>query len=206
MKLYLSSFRLGEHPERLVDLLSTNKRAAVIVNAIDDVSTEARKAMLEAEINDLKTLGIEAEELDLRNYFDKKDQLNDRLATYGMVWIRGGNTFVLRRAYAYSGFDDLLREKLTDKGFVYAGYSAGICILSPSLKGLDIVDNPRIIPPGYKQDIIWDGLAFLNYTFAPHYRSDHPESAGVETEVQYCIDNKILFVALHDGEVIIETL
>jgi dipeptidase E len=206
MKLYLSSFRLGDNPEQLNDLLSTNKKAAVIVNAIDDTSEEIRKEKLEREITDLATLDIIGEELDLRSYFGKKVELKEKLSEYGMVWIRGGNTFILRRAYKYSGFDELLKEKFYDKDFVYGGYSAGICILSPSLKGLDIVDDPRIIPQGYKDDIIWDGLGFLNYSISPHYRSEHPESAEVEKEVQYCIDNKILFKALRDGEVLVETL
>ena len=121
MKLYLSSFRLGNNPERLAKLLSDNKKAVVIVNAIDDSTKEIRKEKLEREFNDLNTLGIATEELDLRNYFGKKDELKKKLSEYGMVWIRGGNVFILRRAYAYSGFDALLKEKLSDTDFVYAG-------------------------------------------------------------------------------------
>ena len=32
MKMYLSSFRLGDHPEQLVSLVGTNKKAAIIAN------------------------------------------------------------------------------------------------------------------------------------------------------------------------------
>lgn len=206
MKLYLSSYRLGDNPERLAELLSANKKAAVIVNAVDDATDEVRIEKIEREINELATLGIEGEELDLRKYFDKKAELKEKLLEYGMVWVRGGNTFILRRAYRSSGFDALIKEKVEDKDFVYGGYSAGVCILAPSLKGLDIVDDPNIIPKGYQQDIIWEGLGLLDYAIAPHYRSEHPESADVEKEVQYCIDNKILFKILRDGEVLIETL
>ena len=35
MKLYLSSFRLGDHPQHLVALLPPAARVAVICNAID---------------------------------------------------------------------------------------------------------------------------------------------------------------------------
>lgn len=206
MKLYLSSFRLGNNPERLVNLLSKNKKAAVIVNAIDDAQQEVRKEKLQGELNDLRSLGIEAEELDLRDYFGKKNKLKEKLSEYGMVWIRGGNTFTLRRAYSYSGFDEILKEKVSDKEFVYAGYSAGICILAPSLKVLAIVDNPNITPEGYKSEIVWEGLNIIKYAIEPHYRSNHPESEMIEKEVQLCIDNKILFKALHDGEVIIEEI
>src|SRR5476651_2370709 len=99
MKLYLSSFRFGNNPERLPNLLSKNKKATVIVNAIDDAQQEVRKEKVQGELNDLQGLGIEAEELDLRNYFGKKNELKEKLSEYGMVWVRGGNTFTLRRAY-----------------------------------------------------------------------------------------------------------
>ncbi len=203
MKFYLSSYRLGNEAKKLVSLLPKNKKAAVIANAVDDVLPSIRIEKVKRELEDLKKIGIEAEEIDLRNYFGKKELLRKKLSEYGMVWVRGGNTYILRRAYDYSGFDSLLKEKLTDKKFVYAGYSAGICILSLSLKGLDIVDDPNIVPKKYKKEIIWDGLGFINYNISPHYRSNHPESALVEKEVQYCINNKILFKALRDGEVII---
>ena len=206
MKLYLSSFRLGNNPERLGKLLSANKKAAVIVNAIDDETPEIRKEKLEREFADFQTLGIQTEELDLRNYFEKTDELKEKLSQYGMVWVRGGNTFILNRAFFYSGFDELIKQKRPDKEFVYAGYSAGICVLAPSLKGLDVVDDPHVVPDGYKPKIIWEGLNLLNYVIEPHYRSDNFESEMIEKEIQYCIDNKILFKALRDGEVIIEEI
>jgi len=37
----------------------------------------------------------------------------------------------------------------------------------------------------------------------PHYRSSHFESEEMEKVVQYMIENKVLFIALKDGEVII---
>ena len=72
MKLYLSSFRLGNNPERLAGLLSSNKKAAVIINAMDFLENEIRKEKLEKEIEDLRSIGIMGEELDLRDYFGKK--------------------------------------------------------------------------------------------------------------------------------------
>lgn len=207
MKLYLSSFRLGNNPERLVKLLSRNKKTAVIANAVDEATEQDRKLGIERELNDLHSLGLNAEELDLRDYFGKKEELKQHLNEYGLLWIRGGNTFVLRRAMYESGFDEALKEKMTyDKASVYAGYSAAICVLAPTLKGLEFVDDPQIVPVGYKPEIIWDGLGVLNYSIAPHYRSDHPESRAVEKLVQYFTQHKMPFKPLHDGEVIIETL
>lgn len=206
MKLYLSSFRLGNEPEQLVRLLAHNKKTAVIANAIDGATEQDRKLGVERELNDFHSLGLHAEEFDLRDYFGKSEELKNQLDQYGLLWIRGGNTFVLRRAMSESGLDLALKEKVSDPHFVYAGYSAAICVLAPTLKGLEFVDDPHLVPLGYQPAIIWEGLGFLTYSIAPHYRSDHPESAAVEKLVQYFIQQKMLFKALHDGEVIIETL
>ena len=65
------------------------------------------------------------------------------------------------------------------------------------------VDDPNAIPEGYQSEIIWDGLNLLPYSVAPHYRSDHPESAAVDQMVQHLIDNHILFKALRDGQAIV---
>jgi dipeptidase E len=106
MKMYLSSFRLGDHPEQLVDLVGNNKRAAVIANSIDfGNDPERRKAGVQREIDDLTKLGFTPEEVDLRNYFGKPKELEKKLSEYGMLWVRGGNTFILRRAYKESGMD-----------------------------------------------------------------------------------------------------
>ncbi len=204
MKLYLSSFRLGNDPEQLVELLSSNKKTAVIANAVDEATEQVRKLAVERELNDLHSLGLNAKEFDLRDYFGQKEELKKQLNQYGLIWIRGGNTFVLRRAMYESGFDEVLKGKMTDKDFVYAGYSAAICVLAPTLKGLEFVDDPHIVPFGYQPEIIWDGLGLLTYSIAPHYRSDHPESPAVEKLVQYFTQHKIPFKPLHDGEVIIE--
>lgn len=204
MKLYLSSYRLGDNPQALADLAGSNKKAAVIANAMDFLTDQdGRKESVDREIADLEALGLQPAEVDLRKYFGKPDELKEKLSEYGMVWVRGGNTFILRRAYAYSGFDELLKEKLPDPDFVYAGYSAGICILSPSLKGLDIVDDPNLVPEGYEAEIIWEGLDLVDYAFAPHYLSNHPEAEAVSRLVEYNVKNGIAYKALRDGEVII---
>jgi dipeptidase E len=68
VKLYLSSFRLGDHPERLVDLLPASPRVAVIANSIDNEDPELRVAKVAAELTWLAELGLRADELDLRDY------------------------------------------------------------------------------------------------------------------------------------------
>ena len=205
MKLYLSSYCIGSDPTKLTELFSANKKAAVIANAMDFLEKSERDKSVKQEMDDLTKLGLTAEELDLRDYFDKSKGLSEKLNTYGLIWVRGGNTFILRRAMAQSGFDKLLKEKNKDPDFVYAGYSAGICVLSPTLRGLELVDYPRRIPYGYKSNIIWNGVDIVDFSIAPHYRSNHPESAEVEKVVEYFTQKRMPFKTLRDGETIVVT-
>jgi dipeptidase E len=85
----------------------------------------------------------------------------------------------------------------------YGGYSAGVDILQPHLHGIELVDDPDIVPVGYLPDIIWDCLGLLPYCVAPHYKSAHPESAGIDKTVDYYITHHVPFIALRDGEAIV---
>jgi len=205
MKMYLSSYRLGNNPEKLVGLMGANKKIAVIPNALDFSSDiDRRNAGVQREIDDLNNLGLQAEEVDLRKYFKKPDELEQKLSEFGAIWVRGGNTFVLRRAFEESGMDKWLLMQKDNKELVYAGYSAGVCILSPSLKGLELVDDPIIVGEGYPKETNWEGLGLIDFAFAPHFESPgHPETEAVSKEVEYHEKTGIKYKALHDGEAII---
>lgn len=203
MKLFLSSYRLGNNPEKFVNLFGENKKVAHIANAIDNDKSEERREKVAEGLDSLEKLGLQPEEIDLRNYFGKEEELRKVLRKFAGVWIRGGNTFVLRKAFAYSGFDNFLIEKRSDKDFIYGGYSAGICILAPDLHGYDIVDPPEVLPEKYKPETIWDGMGFLDYYIEPHYKSNHPESYLIDKEVAYLEKNNLPYKGLRDGEVII---
>src|SRR5215470_20372342 len=142
VRLYLSSFRMGDHPEHLVALIGQHsRRAVVIANAVDDAPPDVRRAGAELELAALAALGFDAVELDLRGYFTHQQRLRRDLAGAGMAWLRGGNVFMLRYALYRSGADTVFRELLAADSLVYAGYSAGPCVLSPSLRGLELVDD-----------------------------------------------------------------
>ena len=203
MKLFLSSYHLGNHPQELVRLFGNNKNVAVIMNAMDFVASDDRKISTNLEMSDLQNLGLKPKEIDLRDYFGKSTQLSKKLDKYGGVWVRGGNVFILRKAMSYSGLDKYLINKTNDKDFVYAGFSAGICVLSPTLKGLELVDQAETLVDKYEAKIIWEGINLLPYTLVPHYRSNHPESALIDNVVKYLEVNKMPYKTLSDGEVIV---
>jgi len=205
MKFYLSSYRLGDDPQKLVSLVGENKKAAVIPNALDFATDIPRRNEgVQRELDDLKKLGFNPEEIDLRLYFGKPEELREKINEFGLVWVRGGNTFILRRAFKESGFDEWLLGQKDNKELVYAGYSAGVCVLSPTLKGLELVDDPVIVGEGYPKETIWEGLNLIDFAFAPHFESPgHPETEAVGREVAHYIKEGVKFKALHDGEVII---
>ena len=205
MKFYLSSYKLGSKVIKLKELIpAENKKTAYISNALDfSDDPERRKKSEQSDIEQLEELGLKVETLDLRDYFNKQDEPDKKIVEFGVIWVRGGNLFVLRQAMRLSGFDDILKNMVKKSNILYGGYSAGVCVLAPTLKGMDLVDDLNVKPYGNKSEIIWEGLGILNYSVIPHYKSDHPESKNAEKTVKYMIENKILFKALKDGEVII---
>jgi dipeptidase E len=204
VKFYLSSYHLCNEPWRLSALRAKNNRVAVVQNALDAYTDlEKRKSGLEGEFADLKAIGLVPEELDLRVFFGEAVRLQKCIDGFGYLWVTDGNTFVLRRAFSLSGLDSILQKKLHEDDFVYSGYSAGICVLAPTLKGIDIADDPQAVPEGYSSEIIWTGLGFIPYCIAHHYRSNHFESELIEKSVVYFIEQKIPFLALRDGEALV---
>jgi dipeptidase E len=172
---------------------------------MDMVEETARAQSNVDEMARLKDIGLEPEEIDLRQYFGKPEELRQRLDGFDLIWTRGGNVFVLRRAYKQSGFDEILRDLLARDALVYGGYSAGVCLLAPTLRGLELVDQPVTTPTpaGYEAETIWEGLNIVPYAIAPHYKSDHPESADIDKVVVYFEEQSMPYKALRDGEVIV---
>ena len=200
MKLYLSSYGFGSQADKLRAFASSTC-IGFIPNALDHVEAGARAGINAQRLAELRDLGIDAEVLDLREYFGSSPRLKTKLASLGGVWVCGGNTFVLRQAMHLSGFD-LLLDELAESDFLYGGYSAGVCVLAPRLDGLQQVDDPGLTPYP-NSHVIWEGLGILDYLVLTHYQSDHRESADIDKEVEYCRREGVPFKTLRDGEVII---
>ncbi len=202
MKLYLSSQGFGNHLERLKDMVGTDRRVLFVDNAKDELPADERAAHVEEKRKEFTDAGFEFFELDLRNYFRSPDKLKPLIDAAPFVWVSGGNTFVLRRAFAYSGFDSLLTNALKNTNMVYGGSSAGSIIMTKSLKGTEHGDDPYILPDGYDEAIIWDGLGLIYPQLVPHYKSDW---FGKEADamVDFFEHNGMKYETLSDGEVYI---
>jgi dipeptidase E len=203
VRLYLSSFRLGNRPERMSEMLRGGTRAAVITNADDYKDPDLRATSVERELNDLRGLGLAAVEVDLRRFFQHPEALRLLLQETDLVWVRGGNPFILRRAMTLTGADQILLDLLAKDRIVYGGYSAGACVMTPSLRGIELIDDPNDVPDGYPAPIVWDCLGVVPHFILPHYRSDHPESSLIDKAMEYMVDNHMPFVALRDGQALV---
>lgn len=91
MRLYLSSFRVGPHGHRLLQLLGLGRRTALIPNVLDGSSARDRDHGLARDVDELAALGLEVTLVDLR-----VPGAAASLGGYDLVWVRGGNVFVLR--------------------------------------------------------------------------------------------------------------
>lgn len=206
MRLYLSSERLGERAGALLAMVN-GPRVAVIANGYDGASAMARE-IYRAEVYDpiaeFKSLGLEPSEIDLRAHFGDAASLRQRMSTYDLVWVMGGNSFVLRRAMKQSGFDTVIRDMLERDAIAYGGYAAGAVIAGPSLRGHELMDDPFELPEGYDEPLIWSGLGLTPFAIVPHYQSRHPEAAAAEKVVSYMRARRTRFRAIADGEVIVQ--
>src|SRR5688572_16095568 len=128
MRLYLSSYRNGNKPEELLKLLDGGRRTAYINNAMDFVNDQERAQSITEGFERLKGIGLEPSEVNLRDYFGRSDELKKKLKSFDLIWVRGGNVFVLRRAFKQSGADTVITELLQQDKVVYGGSSAGVVV------------------------------------------------------------------------------
>ncbi|WP_350277015.1 Type 1 glutamine amidotransferase-like domain-containing protein [Kribbella sp. HUAS MG21] len=192
MKLYLSSFRLGDRPEHLVALLPAAARVAVICNAIDAEDPAVRREKVADELRWLTELGLRPEELDLRESAD--------FSPYDGLWVRGGNVFVLRSVMAESGADKTLPELISGEQLVYAGYSAGPCVLAPSLRGLELCDDVSAV----RGEVLWEGLGVLDHAIVPHLDSPgHPETELLAGVAELYERTGVPHLKMRDGQALV---
>lgn len=208
MRLYLSSYRLGNHVDHLKSLLPSKPRVALVENALDLFSLDSRRAY-KTEVYDpfteMEGLGFTVTELDLRQYFGRPKELGERLSGTDLVWCLGGESFVLRRAMMASGFDTEIVPRLKSGDLVYGGFSAGAVVATPSLRGIHIMDDPETVPEGYPTEVVWNGLNLVDFAIVPHFRSRHLEAEKAERAKSFFEEHQIPHEALVDGDVIVRS-
>ena len=190
MRLYLASHNLGPFTDELLKLVGDGRKALLIENARDYYPEERRANDLQEKLSMLSELGFEVEELDLRNYFEKPDELKGFLQDYNpdLIYASGGNVFLLTTAYHLSGFDKILREDLANDKYVYGGFSAGTMAICKTIKfyGHDHL-VPERVPEVYGADAVFDGVGLVDYQLIPH--ADVPKHLEITKEYIHRIEN-----------------
>ena len=206
MKYYLSSFKLGYKPSDYYSLLDSEKTIGYVANALDHVIGK-KDDWLEKHISDdmrmLEELHLNVSVIDLKDYFGRPTELAKLFCALSGVWVSGGNVFVLRQAMKLSGLDSIITGNSLPEDFVYSGYSAGCCVLSPTLKPYQEASDPEARPYAGLKDTIWEGLGILDFAYMPHFKSNHSESESIDTEILYCTKHGIPYKGFSDGEVLI---
>jgi dipeptidase E len=191
VRLLLASSR----PELPAEFAAPGSRVAVILNAQDRAGRRARRHAVGEESEHLTGAGHRPFELDLRGFDRGHSGLTAALQEADLIWVAGGNVFVLRDAMHHSGFDVALRH--LEHGLIYAGWSAGACVCGLTLRGLELVDElPRGLEP------IWEGLRLVDFAIVPHHRSEPPLGTEVERVISYWETHGTPYRALRDGETI----
>lgn len=202
MRLFLSSFGLSNDPSALVDLAGPERRAAVIVNALDNFP-DARSRWLSEQTESLSNLGFDVTELDLRDYFGATPELAHHLSDIGLVWINGGNAFILRRGMRQSGFDDQIKRLLDRDEIVYAGFSAASVVAGPTLRGFELVDDALDVPDRYEPGIVWEGLGLTPSAVAVHFETDNAEGGAMTKVIERLVADGTPYVAVRDGQALV---
>lgn len=187
----------------LLRMLEGRTKVAVINNAKDGLPAESRQVRVSEQFAKFRDLGLEPKEIDLRDYFVDNSGLHEALRAFDLVWVTGGNVFILRKAFQQSGLDAFFSTAINEGDFIYGGFSAGVCVLAPSLHGIELVDDEHWQAEGYTSETVWEGLNILPYHVAPHYQSEHPESEDIDKVVNYWQKHNMPYKTIRDGEVII---
>ncbi|WP_024802435.1 Type 1 glutamine amidotransferase-like domain-containing protein [Nocardia sp. BMG51109] len=205
MRLFLSSYRFGAHYDRLTALIGEPGRVAVIPNACDAWPAMWQGAVT-SDLSPLRRLGFRPDVLDLREYIGRTAALEKTLRDYPLLWVRGGNTYVLRAQFARSTADLVIRRLLAEDALVYAGYSAGACLLAPDLHGLEEADDPAEVRPACGVGPRWDGLGLVDRPIVPHVNSPYtdPSGAGDRLAARFRAEGVPHWALTDDDAVVVE--
>ncbi|MFE5289222.1 Type 1 glutamine amidotransferase-like domain-containing protein [Nocardia sp. NPDC056611] len=202
MRLFLSSYRFGAHQRRLLELTGAPGPVAVIANACD-AWPSAWQSAVASDLVPLRRVGFQPEVLDLRDYLGRPDEVERRLREFPAVWVRGGNTFVLRAQFARSGADLALRKLLAEDALVYAGYSAGACVMTPDFHGIEAIDDPDEVRTACGVEPRWDGLGLVDRRIVPHLDSPTDPQGLSRKLVRDYVSEGIPHWALTDDHVVV---
>ncbi|MBQ1528613.1 Type 1 glutamine amidotransferase-like domain-containing protein, partial [Candidatus Saccharibacteria bacterium] len=137
MSLVLTSHVTPIIKALLENLNPRNSKVMVVMNARDYHDADNFAIVTREKVTEFIDAGFKSvESLDLKEFFQKPDQLTKTLNSYNpdVICAVGGDEFLLNTAIKLSGFDTYLKSRLKDSNFFYCGSSAGAIVVVRDLK------------------------------------------------------------------------
>ena len=175
---------MDNYKTELLKLTKNGRKTLIITNARDFLSDDEKQTVVSRKLALFRDAGFEAEELDLRQYFGREEQLAKFIESYrpDLFFAIGGNVFLLSTAYRLSGFAEILLGDLKQDKYVYGGGSAGGMV---TVKSLEYYGHgyltPEKVPEIYGADAVMDGLGLIDQYVVPH--ADEPKFS--EATIEY---------------------
>src|SRR5687768_11595183 len=117
-------------------------------------------------------------------------EIEDILRRAALVYVPGGNTFLLNHRLHISGVMPYLRKKL-QAGLPFIGFSAGMILCGPNI--LTATDMNTVETPHF------DGLNLLPFNFFAHFEDGYGQSAHDEWLGDYHFFHDNPVIMLSDG-------
>jgi len=109
----------------------------------------------------LKLMGFQIINVDIKN--KTKEQLFKQMKDIDVIFVSGGNTYYLLEHVQKSGFEEVVK-KLTAKGVIYVGSSAGSVLACPTIEHIeDLDDKTKASLTSFK------GINLIDFLILPHY-------------------------------------
>jgi dipeptidase E len=126
-----------------------------------------------------------------------KAQVENDLIGFEYIYLSGGNSVYLLQKSQQSGFIDIVKDLILNKGKTYIGTSAGSIIAGPKLHDYLIKENENI----QLENI--EGYNLVNFLILPHWGSEHNRNKYLKgrLEIAY-IEDQLPLVALNDNQYI----
>lgn len=152
-----------------------------------------------------ENLGCQTDVLFLVREKPSADVIFKKIDSADLIYVGGGNTFKMMRAWRKAGVDKLLRTAY-ESGTIMSGLSAGaICWFNYGCS-----DSPRFFKNSPSKSYMRvRGLGLVHGLFCPHYVFEHREEDFNQMvmkygEIGYAADNGVAFIACDDEITVIK--
>lgn len=123
-----------------------------------------------------------------------KEQLYANLKHFDYVYMSGGNTWYLSQQSQKTGFSEVVRDLVLQKGKVYIGTSAGSIIAGEKCPDY-LLENDEA-----DKTLNLSGYGFVNFTIMPHWGSAIFKDLYLGGRIDIAYNSDVPFILLNDRQ------